>query len=204
MSSSTPPRSPPSAASSFSQFTSTSSAPVTSTSPKTCGWRYTSFLDEALRDLVDVPSALVGGHLRMEHHLKQHVAELVAHRIVVAGVDRLEQLVRLLEQVTRERLMCLLGVPRAPARTAEPRHHAHEVEQPPALLRTRNRALGNVGEQVARARGRLGHGAGVPSSPSLAAPSAGALDALGSVLFTATTVRVETSKLPYFGFTSTP
>ena len=131
-------------------------------------------LDEALRDVVDVPTAVVGGHLRVEHDLEQHVAELVAHRVVVAGVDRLEQLVRLLEQVTRERLMRLLGVPRAPAGAAQPRHHAHEVEQPLALLRARNRALGNVGEQVARARGRLGHGAGVPSSPSLGGAVGGA------------------------------
>ena len=73
-------------------------------------------LDEALRDVVDVPPTVVGGHLRMEHDLQQHVAELVAHRVVVAGVDRLEQLVGLLEQVPREALMGLLGVPGTPVR----------------------------------------------------------------------------------------
>ena len=47
-----------------------------------------------------------------------------------SGVDRVERLVRLLEQVAREGGVRLLRVPRAAAGTAQPRHDAHEVEQP--------------------------------------------------------------------------
>ena len=71
---------------------------------------------------------------RVEHDFVEQVTELVfergvcalGHRHVAARrvererFDRLHDLVRLLEQVARERVVGLLGVPRAPARVAEP------------------------------------------------------------------------------------
>ena len=106
----------------------------------------------------------------------------------------------LLEQVAGQRDVGLLGVPRATARAAEPRHHADEIEQALAALGARDGALRDVVEQVAGVRRAVGHGVGVPPP----APSDGAAVALGSVLFAATTVSVSASHRPYFGFTSTP
>ena len=94
--------------------------------------------------------AVVGGDLRVERHLQQQVAELVADRVVVVGVDRLEQLVRLLEEVPRERAMGLLAVPRAPVRRPQPRLHLRRGRATLPALRGRDRAVGDVGEQVVR------------------------------------------------------
>ena len=54
----------------------------------------------------------------VEHHLQQHVAELLGHVRPVAGLDRLDRLVRLLDEVRHQRLVRLLGVPRAAARAS--------------------------------------------------------------------------------------
>jgi hypothetical protein len=54
-------------------------------------------LDDALGDVVDVPRALVGRHLRVEHDLEQHVSELLAQAFAIIGIDRVEHLVRLLQ-----------------------------------------------------------------------------------------------------------
>src|SRR5439155_13395508 len=64
--------------------------------------------------------------LRVEDHLQDEVADLLAKRGEIAGVDRFERLVRLLEEVARERGVCLLAVPRAPARRAQLRHDLDE------------------------------------------------------------------------------
>ena len=50
----------------------------------------------------------------------------------------------LLEQMARERLVRLLGVPRAAAGTAQPRHDPDEIEQPLPALAGRNRTVGGV------------------------------------------------------------
>ena len=60
---------------------------------------------------------------RVEHDLVEEVAELVLERRVPGRrqvLDRLDHLVRLLEEVAGERVVGLLGVPRAPARVAQP------------------------------------------------------------------------------------
>ncbi len=64
----------------------------------------------------------------VEHHLKQQVAELLAEVVAVPGLDRLEGLVGLLEQVRRQRAVRLLAVPRAAG--AQPVHHPDQVDQP--------------------------------------------------------------------------
>ncbi len=66
----------------------------------------------------------------VEEHLEQHVAQLLAQRPPVTLLDRLDQLVRLLDQVLHQALVRLLGVPGAAARRAEPVHHRHQVQQP--------------------------------------------------------------------------
>src|SRR4029079_2014065 len=104
--------------------------------------------------------------------------------------------------------MGLLGVPRASVGCAQARHHAHDVEQPLALLGGRDGAFGHVREQLVCARrsrihrcrahgvGEATVGVGTPGDAVELAV------ALGSVLSIATTVRVSSSNRPYFGFTS--
>src|SRR5581483_6681527 len=74
--------------------------------------------DDPARDVVDVPRAVVGGHLGVERDLEQQVAELLAKAIPVVGVDRVEDLVGLLEQMAGEGPVRLLAVPGASARAA--------------------------------------------------------------------------------------
>ncbi len=76
-------------------------------------------------------AGLLGEH-GVEDHLVQQVAELVLERAVGLGgnlalgrgrrerLDRLDDLVRLLEQVPRERVVRLVGVPRAAAGSPQP------------------------------------------------------------------------------------
>jgi hypothetical protein len=139
----------------------------------------------------------------MEHDLQQHVAELVADRVGVVGVDRLEQLVGLLQQVAGERAMRLFRIPRTPTGTPQARHHADHVEHTFALTRRRHRPGRDVGEQLVRVRGPFGHGVGETVAGAVV-PVAPDVDgvALGSVLWIATTVRVSQSKRPNFGLTS--
>ena len=147
MSSSTGDRPPASSALSFSQFTSTSSAPPTSTSPNTCGWRWTSFSTSpcATSSTSHRPSSAAICAWNVD--LEQQVAELVADRVVVAGIDRLEQLVGLLEQVPREGpWVCSAsqGHPPGPRSRACTRTRSSRRSPP---LRAGDGALGDVGER---------------------------------------------------------
>ena len=82
-------------------------------------------------DVVDRPrlARVLLGDPGVEHDLQQHVAELLAHRRAVTGLDRLDRLVGLLGQVGDQRLVGLLGVPRASAGRAQPVHDGDELEQ---------------------------------------------------------------------------
>ena len=75
--------------------------------------------DQVGGHVVDVEPTLVARGLRgdpgVEQHLQQHVAEFLADRCPVTVFDRLGQLVGLLDQVPDQRLVSLLGVPRAAA-----------------------------------------------------------------------------------------
>ncbi len=152
-------------------------------------------LDEPTRDIVDVPSSVLGSHLRVEDDLQEEIAELVADRVGVTTVDRLEELVRLLKEVARQGLVALLTVPRTPAGPAQPGHHLHEIEEPSALFRRRHRTVGHVPDRIGRVGG---HGDGEPAFPS------GTVGALGSVLRAGCTEKVSAENRPYRGFTSTP
>ena len=87
---------------------------------------------DAARDVGHVEGARFLREHGVEDHLVQQIAELVLERAVralldVGGgrvgrqcLDRLHHLVRLLEEVARERVVCLVGVPGTPARPAQP------------------------------------------------------------------------------------
>jgi hypothetical protein len=65
----------------------------------------------------------------VEHHLQQQVAEFLAEVVGVVLVDRVEQLIGLLDQVPGEGGVGLLQVPRAAARATQARLGHHQVEQ---------------------------------------------------------------------------
>ena len=160
-------------------------------------------LGEPFGDVVHVPAALICSHLRMEHDLQQQVAQLVTDRVVVVGIDRLQQFVRLFEQVQGQCLVRLLSVPWTTAGTAEARHDPDQVEQACTAVRRWNGTLGDVGEQLVRPRGIGGHGAGV-SPPVAPLDPDGACVALGSVLSIGTIFSCSVSYRPYLGLTSRP
>src|SRR5206468_10594837 len=82
----------------------------------------------------------LGRELGLEDDLEEEIPQLVAQVAGVARVDRLEDLVDLLEQIGAEARGCLLAVPRAAARGAEPRHQLHEARERFADTRIDHRA----------------------------------------------------------------
>jgi hypothetical protein len=100
---------------------------------------------DPLRHVVDVEGPLLAGHLRVEDHLQEHVAQLVAQPLRIPRVDGLQRLVRLFQQVPPERLVRLLPVPRAPVRAPEPLHHADQFEQPLATRSGAHAIVGHLG-----------------------------------------------------------
>ena len=83
--------------------------------------------DQVGGDVLDVEAAGLRGDLRVEVDLQQQVAELLAQVLEVTGVDGLERLVGLLEEVAGERAVRLLALPGALG--AQPAHHRQELQQ---------------------------------------------------------------------------
>ena len=102
-----------------SQFRITSADPETETSPKTCGCLRRELVVDRAGDVGQREPALLRRQRGMEHDLEQQVAQLLLEVVVpgagldVEPVDRVEDLVGLLQQVARERLVRLLPIPRA-------------------------------------------------------------------------------------------
>src|SRR5260221_2177324 len=86
-------------------------------------------LDERARNVVNVERSRVGAHLRVENYLQQQITELLRDVLIGPRFDRFQQLVRLVQQMLRERLMRLLGIPRTSAGSTQSRHNANKVEQ---------------------------------------------------------------------------
>ena len=77
------------------------------------------------------------GHARMEHDLKQQVAEFVAQVVHVATVDRVGNLVGFLDRVRRDRREGLLHVPwTASLRVAQARHDVEQQDPAWPAIRT--------------------------------------------------------------------
>src|SRR5690625_4838684 len=83
------------------------------------------------RDVVDRPRMVVTfrGDSGVEQDLEQEVAEFLAQVVIVAGLDRLESLVGLLEQVGGQAAVGLLGVPWTPAWRPQSVHDCDEFQQ---------------------------------------------------------------------------
>ena len=77
--------------------------------------------------LLDGEPAILAGHLGMEQHLQQHVAELIPDGPVVALVDGFQELVGFLQGIPFQRRMGLLPIPGAPVPAPQTGHHPHEL-----------------------------------------------------------------------------
>ena len=53
------------------------------------------------------------GDIRVKEHLIEHVAEFFEHVVTIARLDRVDEFVRLFDEVAHERLVRLLRAPRA-------------------------------------------------------------------------------------------
>ena len=82
---------------------------------------------ESLEQLGHRELAAFGGDLRVEHHLEEEVAELLAQRLEAARLDRLQHLVGFLDEVGLERRPRLLSIPWASIR---PTQAVHDVQEP--------------------------------------------------------------------------
>ncbi len=70
-------------------------------------------------DVLEVEAPVRRRQSGVQHDLVEHVAEFLAQFLVVTGVDRVDELVRLLDGVARERGVGLRAVPHAPALGSE-------------------------------------------------------------------------------------
>ncbi len=74
-------------------------------------------------DVAEVERARLLGHPRVEYHLEQKIPELAAKILERAALDRVGDLVSLLDRIRGDRREGLLEIPRAAgARLAEPGH----------------------------------------------------------------------------------
>ena len=70
--------------------------------------------------IVDREQALLGGHLAVQQHLQQQIAQFLAHLGDVAILDGIQKLAGLLDQVPLDAVVGLGAIPRAAVRGAQP------------------------------------------------------------------------------------
>ena len=69
----------------------------------------------------------LGCDLRMEHHLQKHIPQFAAQLVVISGVDGIQDLVGLFQQMGFERVVILLAIPRTAVGGAQPGHDTHQL-----------------------------------------------------------------------------
>ena len=77
---------------------------------------------DTVRHVADVEHAFFLFHLGVEHDLQQHVAELFFQMLGVLLVDRLADLIGLLNEVAADGLVILLPIPHAAVRRTQDLH----------------------------------------------------------------------------------
>ena len=82
---------------------------------------------DAVHHVIKGEAAVLRRHFRVKHHLKQHVAELLAEPRIVAVVDRFDRLVRFLDQARADGFVRLLPIPGATLRRAKRLHNFKKV-----------------------------------------------------------------------------
>jgi hypothetical protein len=80
-------------------------------------------------DVLDVErlAAARRGDVRVEDHLVQNIAEFFDELVSTAALDRVDELVGLLDEVLHERFVGLFGVPGAPSGRPEAREYGDEL-----------------------------------------------------------------------------
>ena len=141
----------------------TSPAVRATASPKTCGWRRTIFARDRGLDVGQVEDALLGAELGVQDDLEEQVAELLGEGRRRARLERVVDLVGLLEQVLAQRLVGLLAVPRAAVGLAQP------ARDPGHRPRAGDADLGRDRRQVQRAV-EVGRGRASPTVVPSAIP----------------------------------
>ena len=91
-------------------------------------------LGDPLDHAVDVKSPAFSGHVRVEDHLQQKVAQLTGQGLVVLKVDGLRDLVGFLDGHRLHARVGLLAVPGAAPGSPQPRDEPHEIHEEPARL----------------------------------------------------------------------
>jgi hypothetical protein len=103
-------------------------------------------VDDRLDSVADREVSLFLGDLRQEHSLVQEIAELLAQRLQVAAVERVEQFVGFFQDEGAEGSQGLIPVPRAPVGTAQRPHHVNESIEPcPSRICHAREALARYG-----------------------------------------------------------
>ena len=113
-------------------------------------------------DVVGPERALAARQLGLEHHLKEQVSELGAELLLVAVLDRVDDLARLFEDEASQRIEALLAVPRTPVGREQPLHQLDGARERGALLFGERRR--HDGREGARHRARLCLNRGVLAS----------------------------------------
>ena len=145
----------------------TSDAVRASASPNTCGWRRTILDGDRRPDVGHVEHAGLGRELRVEDDLEQQVAELARELRGRARVERVVDLVRLLEQVVAQRGVGLLPVPRAAVGLAQPgREPGHAPRRGEVGDGRHGREIERVREVRRRQRRRRSSPSGMPKRPT--------------------------------------
>src|SRR5258705_3560164 len=93
-------------------------------------------------------SPFLRGNLRVKHNLQQQIAHLVGEFRVIAALHGVQDFVGLFNQVSPQRRMRLLAVPRTPVRRAQTRLQCHQPFEP--LPGRQFLLLGSLGGSLAR------------------------------------------------------
>jgi len=89
----------------------------------------------ASHHVFDIEIARLRCKLGVKHYLQKQVAELLAQRLRVAAVYRLQHLVGLFQQTRAKGPMVLLPVPGTPRRTPQPGHQRNQSAKEAAVSR---------------------------------------------------------------------
>src|SRR6266850_3776104 len=76
-------------------------------------------------------------HLRMKYDLQEKIAHFLRELGVVPALQRFQDFVGLLNQISSQRFVSLFSIPGTPARCAKPSLHGHELFKPFAGSRLR-------------------------------------------------------------------
>ena len=112
---------------------------------------------DAVGDGIEIEAALLGAHLGVVDHLQQQVAELAGQGRPILALDRVGDLVGLLDRVGRDGGEALLDVPGAAMLgVAQPPHHRRAAGRSRAPDRSQQAALLAAGASAGWAAPRVG------------------------------------------------